>query len=283
MGMYVNPKNYGMQIAKLERKNDTLQSAAPYEIANDPDFETHLNQYNVLHFDVATYFYGAKKPGDVLSAMDAALLRDMIEEFPFLKDLEPLNTPDAIAKVFQKDGHPFVVIIDEYDCIIRDAPDERKLILDYLQYLRGFFKTGESTQFLALGYLTGILPIKKIQGESALNNFAEYTMTNPKELVTYFGFTQKEVETLCQKYHVRWRFLLRQQLYYLEFCRTQGRHHRLACRRTPQRGCTWIPKRSDAFPFKRRRICLPDPYGISGVRCLYQADIYAKYGDSRGL
>ena len=47
-----------------------------------------------------------------------------------------------------------------------------------------------------------LLPIKKVKGESALNVFSEYTMTSPRELVTYFGFTQGEVEALCATHGV---------------------------------------------------------------------------------
>lgn len=68
----------------------------------------------------------------------------------------------------------------------------------YLSYLRGFFKTEESKKFLALGYITGILPIKKFEGESAMNNFVEYTMISPKNLAPYFGFTEDEVLKLCE-------------------------------------------------------------------------------------
>ncbi|MCR5104618.1 MAG: AAA family ATPase [Eubacterium sp.] len=56
-----------------------------------------------------------------------------------------------------------------------------------------------SKRFLALGYITGILPIKKFQGESAMNNFTEYTMISPKQLAPYFGFTDDEVKDICDK------------------------------------------------------------------------------------
>ncbi|MCR4908976.1 MAG: ATP-binding protein [Lachnospiraceae bacterium] len=192
----------GMIDAYYSRGCDSKELFSPYEIARDPDFEKYLNKYNVLHFDVATYFNMAKKPGDIIPMMDSALLREMIEEFPYLKELEPVSTASAIDYVYKREKIRFVVIIDEYDCIVRDAPDNEALIRDYLKYLRGFFKTEESKNFLALGYITGILPIKKVNGESALNNFSEYTMTDPGELMTYFGFTQEEVNALCDRYDV---------------------------------------------------------------------------------
>lgn len=53
-----------------------------------------------------------------------------------------------------------------------------------------------------MAYITGILPIKKYGTESALNNFDEYTMINPKGLADYVGFTEAEVEGLCRKYEM---------------------------------------------------------------------------------
>ena len=41
---------------------------------------------------------------------------------------------------------------------------------------------------------TGLLKI--------LNNFTEYTMTTPGELVSYFGFTQQEVEKECRNHEM---------------------------------------------------------------------------------
>ena len=53
---------------------------------------------------------------------------------------------------------------------------------------------------MALAYLTGILPIKKIKTQSALNNFEEFTMLSANELAPYIGFTEGEVLELCQQY-----------------------------------------------------------------------------------
>ncbi len=54
----------------------------------------------------------------------------------------------------------------------------------------------------ALAYMTGILPIKKIRTESALNNFDEFTMIDASSMAPYIGFTEEEVRKLCQTYQV---------------------------------------------------------------------------------
>lgn len=44
------------------------------------------------------------------------------------------------------------------------------------------FKGTEPTKYIALAYLTGILPIKKLKTQSALNNFEEFTMLDAERL-----------------------------------------------------------------------------------------------------
>lgn len=53
-----------------------------------------------------------------------------------------------------------------------------------------------------LAYLTGILPIKKIKTQSALNNFDEFTMIDSSNLASFIGFTEYEVKELCKKYNM---------------------------------------------------------------------------------
>lgn len=101
--------------------------------------------------------------------------------------------------ICQKTDTPFVIIIDEWDCVIRNS-DDKELVHKYLQFLHSLFKSEESKSFLALAYITGILPIKKIRDESALNNFSEYTMLDSYPITQYYGFTEDEVKVLCERF-----------------------------------------------------------------------------------
>ena len=86
-------------------------------------------------------------------------------------------------------------------CFIRDASTDLAVQEEYINFLRGMFKGSEPTKYIQLAYLTGILPIKKIKTQSALNNFAEFTMTDARIFSRYIGFTEEEVRMLCEKYH----------------------------------------------------------------------------------
>jgi hypothetical protein len=48
--------------------------------------------------------------------------------------------------------------------------------------------------------MTGILPVKKYKTESALNNFIEYSMVEPRNMGRYFGFTKEEVKILAERH-----------------------------------------------------------------------------------
>ena len=73
---------------------------------------------------------------------------------------------------------------------------------EYVSWLRRMFKGSNSPQVFAGVYMTGILPIKKYKTESALNNFIEYSMVEPRRMASYFGFTKDEVKALAEKHRM---------------------------------------------------------------------------------
>ena len=169
--------------------SDSRQLFSKFEIAKSPNFEKHLNKYNVIHFDVSSFtdYYTE----NLVPRIVEILYEEFKEVFPNINYDRQINT--VLANIFKESGTPFVIIIDEWDCVIRNFSDKPELVHKYLQFLHSLFKSEESSSFLALAYITGILPIKKIKDESALNNFSEYTMLASDDLTPYFGFTEDEV------------------------------------------------------------------------------------------
>ena len=131
-------------------------------------------------------------------------------------DVDYLGTTDlmgVLSAIHNTTGEKFFFIIDEWDVICREFPDRRNVngdvssavptILDeYVMLLRRLFKTQDSDEVFVGAYLTGILPIKKYNTESALNNFNEYSMIAPAFLAPCFGFTKDEVEVLAAQHEV---------------------------------------------------------------------------------
>jgi len=193
--------------AYYSRGCDSRELFSGLKISESKDFEKHLNRYNVIHLDISSF--ADDYTDDLVREIKRHIFNEFREIYP---DIDYNNSTASILKqVYDKtevitDGkpekNPFVIIIDEWDCVVRNFSDRPEIVHEYLQFLHSLFKSEESQEFLALGYITGILPIKKIKNESALNNFREYTMLNSKEFATYFGFTEEETKELCRKYNM---------------------------------------------------------------------------------
>ena len=81
--------------------------------------------------------------------------------------------------------------------MFREFPESDDGQRKYLNLLREWLKDRE---YVALAYITGILPIKKYGVHSALNMFDEFSMIAPLQLAKYTGFTDEEVRELCRQY-----------------------------------------------------------------------------------
>lgn len=187
----------GMLDAYYSLGCDSEELFSNFEIAKQDDFEEHLNKYNVIHVDISSVADYHKE--DLVEECIKRIYSDFHKQYgdslDYSKDIHLV-----ITDIFERIQIPFIIIIDEWDCVIRNASDQPELVHRYLQFLHSLFKSEESKSYLALAYITGILPIKKIEDESALNNFKEYSMIEADQLTRYFGFTQEEVNGLCEKY-----------------------------------------------------------------------------------
>lgn len=88
-------------------------------------------------------------------------------------------------------------MLDEWDFIFHQKFVKEEDKAAYLLFLRNLLK---DRPYISLVYMTGILPIAKYSSGSELNMFAEFTMTNEQRFSEYFGFTDKEVDLLYERY-----------------------------------------------------------------------------------
>ena len=137
----------------------------------------------------------------VVHFITKSVLDELRDIYPEFLPQEVVKLSDALSRVKERTGQKFVIIIDEWDAIIRDGAIIENVQDEYLNFLRGMFKGVEPTKYIQLAYLTGILPIKKEKTQSAVNNLDEFTMLQADELAPYIGFTEDEVQELCEKYN----------------------------------------------------------------------------------
>lgn len=201
------PRRFGksyaanMLAAYYSKGADSEQMFSGLRISKDADFKKHLNKYDVIHIDIQWFLANCDDVNNVVKYVTEAVLDELREVYPGILPIEVFGLPDALSRIKDKTGQKFIVIIDEWDVLIRDEAANNKAQDEYINFLRGMFKGTEPTKYIQLAYLTGILPIKKEKTQSALNNFDEFSMLSAGDLASYVGFTEKEVKELAEKYH----------------------------------------------------------------------------------
>lgn len=199
------PRRFGksfatqMLCAYYDKSCDSDELFQDLKIAESKDFHTYLNQYNVIYLDITWFISTAESIADTVKYLQRDVIKELQEAFPS-QTKEERSLPVALSDISDSAGCRFIIIIDEWDALFREAKDNIELQKEYLQLLRGLFKSSLTDKMIEAAYMTGILPIKKYGTQSALTDFQEYTMIQPQILAEYVGFTENEVRTLCREY-----------------------------------------------------------------------------------
>ena len=202
------PRRFGKSItadmltAYYSRGCDSKELFSGYAICEEPSFEKNLNKYDVIHFDVQWCIIDAGGADSVVSYINNGILNELRDEYGDVIPHDVQTAYGAMSYIREATGNRFVVIIDEWDALIRDEAFDIKAQEQYINFLRGMFKGTEPSRYIALAFLTGILPVKKLKTQSALNNFDEFTMLSAAQLSEYIGFTDEDVRGLCSHYDV---------------------------------------------------------------------------------
>ena len=201
------PRRFGKSItanmltAYYSKGCDSEKMFSELEISEAEDFKKHLNKYDVIHLDIQWCMEPAGGPERIVSYISEKMIQELREYYPNILKESTTSLPEALAMINAETGNKFIIIIDEWDVLIRDEAANQKVQEEYINFLRGMFKGTEPTKYIQLAYLTGILPIKREKTQSALNNFDEFTMLSPSILAKYIGFTEDEVQKLAEEYH----------------------------------------------------------------------------------
>lgn len=167
----------------------------------DPSFDKNLNRYPTIYLDI-TDFTTRYKDETIVDHIQHSIIEDLREAYPHVPVKEGDDLMEFLYRIKESYQESFIFIIDEWDSIFRELGQDVTIASKYVDLLRRLFKGAGSNSVFAGVYLTGILPIKKYNTQSALNNFEEYSMVDPANLASYYGFTESEVVTLAKRHNV---------------------------------------------------------------------------------
>ena len=166
------------------------------KLSESDGWDKYLGGFNVIRLVMTDFFKEGIEAKKSLDKLSMRILDDLSEEYPDVK-YDPDDLPYSMDRFYRKTGIQFVIVIDEWDAVFRECKNDDAGQRQYLDFLRDWLKDKD---YVALAYMTGILPIKKYGKHSALNMFDDYSIIAPMQLARYVGFTEDEVKGLCVEY-----------------------------------------------------------------------------------
>lgn len=155
------------------------------EISNRESYLENLNKYNVISISFNKLSDRGNTFSDYMKMIKTSLINDILEKYPKVNPERYFSISDMLEATNDK----FIFIIDEWDYIFNNKlfKDNQN---DFLEFLRNLLK---DRSYVALAYMTGVLPIKKHSSTLALNIFDEYTMLNDMVYGKYFGWLHMNI------------------------------------------------------------------------------------------
>lgn len=201
------PRRFGKSVAAkmlyayYDRSCDSHSLFDDLEIAKSPEYEKHLNKYPTIYLDLNRD--ASNTTPTIVNDIQADVIAELKKKYPSLTETKSLMK--ALEEINDETGERFIFIIDEWDRLVREV--DKAVQVKYVNFLREMFKTNTANKVFLLVYMTGILPIIKVEAQSALNNFDEFSVIRPVKTAKYYGFTPDEVRDICEKHGLNFELM----------------------------------------------------------------------------
>lgn len=123
---------------------DSKEMFSNLKIAKSNFFEKGLNKYNVIRLDIQKFANRTETVNDMLTLLQKRVINELKRSFD-IND-EEIDLPYILERIFDEYSQPFIFIIDEWDCILRDNKNNIESQKIYLNFLCDLFKGQSSLQ-----------------------------------------------------------------------------------------------------------------------------------------
>ena len=115
-----------MLCAYYDKSCDSRTLFEGLEISRDPFFTKYLNKYDVIHLDIQWCIEPAKGPENVVSYIIENTVAELKLAFPDVKVEGRVTLSDMLSQINAQTGKRFIVIIDEWDVLVRDEANNHE-------------------------------------------------------------------------------------------------------------------------------------------------------------
>ena len=136
------PRRFGKSIAAnmltayYSRGCDAEQLFSQFEISKDMDFKKYLNQYDTISVNMQEILSRSHNVCELISRFGRLIIRDLKNEYPDVDYFDDTDVIECMQDVYAQKKQPFIIIIDEWDCIFREYKENKEAQEKYLDFLR---------------------------------------------------------------------------------------------------------------------------------------------------
>lgn len=105
--------------------NNSRELFRGLKIMEDSGFESNLNQYDVIALNMQEFLSRTHAVKAMLERLSRLVVRDLMRTYPDVDYFEPEDLIQSMQDVYEDTGHPFVMIIDEWDCALREYKQDQ--------------------------------------------------------------------------------------------------------------------------------------------------------------
>ena len=171
------PRRFGksitanMMTAYYSKGCDSRQMFSKLKISEKDSYEENLNKYDVIHFDVQWCIEPAGSVEKVVSFITENVINELRVTFTDICPKENITLPDMLSRIYDATGRKFIVIIDEWDVLIRDEANNQRVQEEYIKFLRGDVQGSRAYKIYSLGILNRYITDKKTQNTVSIKQF----------------------------------------------------------------------------------------------------------------
>ena len=109
-----------MLCAYYDKSCDSRELFSGLKAEQDASFETYLNRYYVIYVDMTDFTTKYRGERDIVKRIQNRIINDILSEFPHVNRDDDDDLMDILFRIAGSTGERFVMIIDEWDAILRE-------------------------------------------------------------------------------------------------------------------------------------------------------------------
>lgn len=140
------PRRFGKSMAAnmlasyYEKEENSDDLFGGLRISRAITYRDHLNQYDVIKINMQEFLSVTNSVDEMLGRLKRYLLFDLLDAYGNLHFRDSEDLIQVMKDIFAKTKCPFVILIDEWDCLFREYKKDREAQKKYLDFLRVWLK-----------------------------------------------------------------------------------------------------------------------------------------------